>query len=80
MAAEDNETKVNSSYGVTVPADVREQIDLEPGDSLRWSVTEDGRLVAEVIRERFGAFDDFEPADIGEETNAVDLVDEHGMG
>jgi AbrB family looped-hinge helix DNA binding protein len=80
MSTDDAETTVNQSYSVTIPADVRKKLDLEPGDRLRWTTDEDGRLVAEIVRERYGAFDDFEPVDVGEETNAVDLVDEHGSG
>jgi antitoxin PrlF len=75
MAAEEDETTVNESYGVTIPASVRE--DLEPGDRLRWAVDEDGRLVAEIVRERHGAFSDLEPIDIGEETDAVEATESH---
>jgi AbrB family looped-hinge helix DNA binding protein len=72
MAESDSETTVNGSYSVTVPADVRDRVDLEPGDKLRWSVDDDSRLVAEVVRERYGAFEDADPIDIGEETDAVE--------
>ncbi|KZN24594.1 AbrB family transcriptional regulator [Haladaptatus sp. R4] len=65
------ETTVNSSYSATIPAEVREQIDLEPGDRLHWTVDEDGRLVAEIIRERMGHMADMEPIDMGE-TDAVE--------
>lgn len=75
MASEENETTVNASYAVTVPADVRERVDLEPGDRLRWEVADDGRLVAEVVRERYGAFEDLDPVDIGEETDAIEETD-----
>jgi antitoxin PrlF len=75
MAAEEDETTVNESYGVTIPASVRE--DLEPGDRLRWAVDEDGRLVAEIVRERHGTFSDLEPIDIGEETDAVEATESH---
>jgi AbrB family looped-hinge helix DNA binding protein len=80
MSTSDAETTVNKSYSVTIPADVRKKLDLEPGDRLRWTTDDEGRLVAEIVRERYGAFDDFDPVDVGEETNAVDLVDEHGSG
>jgi len=73
MAADD-ETIVNRSYAVTIPAEVREELDLEPGDRLRWSVDDAGRLVAEIVRERYGAADDLEPVDIGE-TDAVEVTD-----
>lgn len=73
MAAED-ETTVNGSYAVTIPATVREELDLEPGDRLKWSVDEDGQLVARVVRERYGAAADLEPVDMGE-TDAVDVTE-----
>lgn len=65
------ETTVTDSYSVTVPSAIREAVDLEQGDRLRWHV-EDCRLVAEVVRERYGVSDDLEPIDMGE-TDAVDL-------
>ena len=68
----DSETTVNSSYSATIPADIREQLDLEPGDRLHWEIDDEGRLVAEIIRERHGLADELEPIDIGEETDAVD--------
>lgn len=71
MSRNDTETTVNSSYSVTVPSDIREEVDLEPGDKLRWTVTDDGRLVAEVVRERYGLAEDLEPIDMGE-TDAVE--------
>lgn len=77
MSTNDAETTVNKSYLVTIPADVRKKLGLEPGDRFRWTTDEEGRLVAEIVREPYGAFDDFEPIDIGEETNAVNLIDEH---
>lgn len=53
-------TKVNDRGMVTIPADLRRRLDIEPGDKLRWGVTEDGELTVEVVRQRYGAFDDFE--------------------
>jgi AbrB family looped-hinge helix DNA binding protein len=77
MATEEDETTVNESYAVTIPATVREDLDLEPGDRLRWDVDADGRLVAEIVRERYGAFDDLEPVDIGEDTDAVEATESY---
>lgn len=77
MATEKNETTVNESYAVTIPATVREGLDLEPGDRLRWDVDENGRLAAEIVRERHGAFGDLEPIDIGEETDAVGATESY---
>lgn len=71
MSLEDAETTVNDSYAVTIPARIREEIDVEPGDRLRWSTDDDGRLVATIVRERYGIAADLEPIDVGEETDAV---------
>jgi antitoxin PrlF len=66
------ETTVNDSGSVAIPAAVRESADIESGDKLRWRVDDDGVVSVERIRQRAGAFDDFEPFDGDEETNAVE--------
>jgi antitoxin PrlF len=55
-------TKVSDSGVVTVPASIRQRLDIEPGDRLRWNTDDEGNLTVEVVRERYGAFDGFEPA------------------
>jgi AbrB family looped-hinge helix DNA binding protein len=52
------ETKVSDRGMVTIPAVLRRRLDIEAGDKLRWDVDEDGTLSAEVVRQRYGAFDD----------------------
>lgn len=64
QGAED-ETTVNDSYSVTVPASIREQADIESGDKIRWSVDDDGTVSIEIVKQRVGVFDDFEPASMG---------------
>lgn len=66
MATEDSpqETKVSDRGMVTIPASLRDRLDIEPGDKLRWHV-EDGDLTVEVVRQRYGAFDDFEAVPMG---------------
>lgn len=78
MATEEpvDETAVNDRYAVTIPSAVRERLGISPGDRVRWRVTEDDELAVEVIHEREGAFDDFEPFDMGE----TDAVAEHDTG
>lgn len=68
----EDETTVNDSYSITVPAAVRRQADIEAGDKLRWVVDEEGTLSVEVVKQRYGAFSELEPVDIGEDTNAAD--------
>jgi AbrB family looped-hinge helix DNA binding protein len=66
MATEDppTETAVSDRGMVTIPASLRRRLDIEAGDKLRWAV-EDGTLSVEVVRQRYGAFDDFDPVSMG---------------
>ena len=75
MAAE--ETRVSDRGMVTIPADLRRRLDIEPGDKLRWTLNEEGDLSVEIVHQREGVFDDFEPVDAGE-TNAVEAESEFG--
>lgn len=79
MAADDGpeETKVSDRGMVTIPARLRRRLDIEAGDKLRWTADDDGTLFVEVVHQREGVFDDFEPVD-GGETNAVELESEFG--
>ncbi len=79
MATEERseETTVSDRGMVTIPADLRQRLDIEPGDKLRWTTDEDGALSVEIVHQREGVFDDFEPVDAGE-TNAVEAEAEFG--
>jgi len=79
MVAGDNpkETTVSDRGMVTVPVDLRRCLGIEPGDKLRWATDDEGNLSVEVVRQREGVFDDFEPVDAGE-TNAVEAESEFG--
>lgn len=79
MAVEDGpaETKVSDRGMVTIPAALRRRLDIEPGDKLRWTTDDAGALSVEVVHQREGVFDDFEPVDVGE-TNAVEVESEFG--
>jgi AbrB family looped-hinge helix DNA binding protein len=67
MATEDapEETTVSDRGMVTIPAMLRRRLDIEAGDKLRWDVDDQGGLSVEVVKQRHGAFDDFEPASMG---------------
>ncbi|WP_049892189.1 AbrB/MazE/SpoVT family DNA-binding domain-containing protein [Natronococcus amylolyticus] len=79
MAADEppEETTVSDRGMVTIPADIRRTLDIGPGDKLRWNVDEDGALTVEIVHQREGVFDDFEPVDVGE-TDAVAAESEFG--
>lgn len=49
MRSERQETTLSSRGGVTVPADIRDQLDLEAGGKLRWHVTDDETLEITVV-------------------------------
>ena len=67
MATEEapEETKVSDRGMVTIPASLRRRLDIEAGDKLRWDVDDEGTLSVEVVKQRYGAFDDFEPVPMG---------------
>jgi bifunctional DNA-binding transcriptional regulator/antitoxin component of YhaV-PrlF toxin-antitoxin module len=68
----EDETTVNDSYSVTVPAAVRREAGLEAGDKIRWHVDEDGTLSVELVKQQYGAFSKLEPVDTGEPTDAAE--------
>jgi AbrB family looped-hinge helix DNA binding protein len=75
MATNGEQTTINDHYAVTVPAAVRNRLDIQPGDKLSWEVDENGDLVVEVVKQRYGAFDDFEAVDMGE----TDVASDHDI-
>ena len=60
-----SETTVNDHGGTTIPSEIRESLDIDSGDKIRWRVTDDGMLSLEAVKQETGVFDDFEPASIG---------------
>lgn len=81
MAADEeatDESVLNENYAATVPARVRERIDVRPGDKLRWTATDAGELRVEVVRQRYGALDDLDLVDLGGVTD--DEIDAMGVG
>jgi AbrB family looped-hinge helix DNA binding protein len=74
---EAKETEVSDRGMVTIPANIRRDLDIGAGDKLRWTIEESENLAVEVLHQREGVFDDFEPVDAGE-TNAVEVEDEFG--
>ena len=66
-----DESTVDGDFAVTLPPEIREQVDVEPGDRIRWRVGDDGALAVEVVSCRYGAFASLEPVDTGEATDAA---------
>ncbi|OYR81305.1 AbrB family transcriptional regulator [Halorubrum ezzemoulense] len=74
MATEETptETKVSDRGMVTIPADLRRRLDIEPGDKLRWNADEKGNLSVEIVKQWYGSFDNFDPVSMeggGSETH-----------
>ena len=60
-----DESTITENYAAMIPAAVRSRLDVQPGDKLRWTATDDGALRVEVVRQREGALDDFDPEPMG---------------
>ncbi|WP_128478829.1 AbrB/MazE/SpoVT family DNA-binding domain-containing protein [Halorussus pelagicus] len=75
MATNGEQTTINDHYSVTVPAAIRNRLDIQPGDKLDWAVTDNGNLVVEVVKQRYGAFEDFEAVDMGK----TDVANDHDV-
>lgn len=69
----DSESKVSGNQA-NIPAHVRNELDIDDGDTLRWHVEDDGTLRVQVVQQRSGTFSDFEGYE-GEQATAVE--DEH---
>lgn len=67
----EDETTINESYSITVPASIRREAGVEAGDKLRWYVDEEGRISVELVKQQYGAFSQLDPVDIGDSTDAA---------
>lgn len=67
MAADEDatETVVSAQGDVTVPDSLRQTLDIEPGDKLRWTLDANGAIRVEVIDRQSDTFEDFEPVSMG---------------
>jgi bifunctional DNA-binding transcriptional regulator/antitoxin component of YhaV-PrlF toxin-antitoxin module len=60
---------------VRIAVALRRRLDIEPGDELRWDADQQGNLSAEVVKQRYGAFDDFEPVPmVGDRQETHDIT------
>lgn len=64
--ASTEQTTVSERGMATIPATIRRRLDIEAGDKLHWTVTDEGDLRVAVVQQRYGAFsDDTLQADLG---------------
>jgi len=66
----DSESKVSGNQA-NIPASIRDELDIDDGDRLRWHVEDDGTLRVSVVQQRRGTFAEFDGYD-GEETTDVE--------
>jgi len=69
----DSESKVSGNQA-NIPARIRNELDIDDGDTLRWHVEDDDTLRVQVVQQRSGTFSDFDGYDGDRET---DVTTEH---
>ena len=71
----DSETTITVKGQVTIPVAIREELDLKPGDRLRFHLTESGELMVEPRRQRsiFGQLDGLRLPPVGRSSTQADI-------
>ncbi|MDR5657378.1 AbrB/MazE/SpoVT family DNA-binding domain-containing protein [Halodesulfurarchaeum sp. HSR-GB] len=69
----DAESKVSGNQA-NIPARIRQELDIDDGDHLRWQLEADGTIRVQVIQQRAGTFAGFEGYD---GTASTDVTSEH---
>lgn len=73
----DSESKVSGNQA-NIPARIRRELDIDDGDTLRWSIEDDGTLRVQVVHQRNGTFSEFGGYDGEQETDGT--VDHDAWG
>lgn len=74
----DSESKVSGNQA-NIPAHIRQKLDIDDGDKLRWHIEDDGTLRVHVVQQRSGTFDDFDGYGGGQETAVTAEHDSWGV-
>lgn len=74
----DSESTVSGNQA-NIPARIRRELDIDDGDTLRWTVEEDGTLRVHVVQQRSGTFSDFDGYDGETRTDARSQHDAWGV-
>ena len=74
----DSESKVSGNQA-NIPARIRNELDIDDGDTLRWHVEDDGTLRVQVVQQRSGTFSDFDGYDGDQETEVTADHDAWGV-
>jgi len=65
----DSESKVSGNQA-NIPARIRQELDIDDGDKLRWHIEDSGTLRVQVVQQRSGTFSNFDGYE-GDEATAV---------
>ncbi|GAB3420049.1 AbrB/MazE/SpoVT family DNA-binding domain-containing protein [Haloparvum alkalitolerans] len=74
----DAESKVSGNQA-NIPAAIRRELDIDDGDHLRWSLSDDGAVRVEIVRQRSGTFAEFDGYSGESETDVVAEHDAWGV-
>ncbi|MFD1587888.1 AbrB/MazE/SpoVT family DNA-binding domain-containing protein [Halorientalis brevis] len=74
----DSESKVSGNQA-NIPARIRNELDIDDGDTLRWHVEDDGTLRVQVVQQRSGTFSDFDGYEGDRETKVTAEHDAWGV-
>jgi len=74
----DSESKVSGNQA-NIPAHIRQELDIDDGDKLRWHIEDDGTLRVQVVQQRRGTFRDFDGYDGGQATDVETDHDAWGI-
>jgi len=66
----DSESKVSGNQA-NIPARIRQELDIDDGDKLRWHIEDSGTLRVQVVQQRSGTFSNFDGYE-GDEATAVE--------
>lgn len=74
----DSESKVSGNQA-NIPASIRDELDIDDGDRLRWHVEDDGTLRVSIVQQRRGTFAEFDGYDGAVTTDVVEDHDAWGL-
>jgi bifunctional DNA-binding transcriptional regulator/antitoxin component of YhaV-PrlF toxin-antitoxin module len=74
----DSESKVSGNQA-NIPVHIRQKLDINDGDKLRWRIEDDGTLRVEVVQQRRGTFRDFDGYDGDQATEVTTDHDAWGV-
>lgn len=74
----DSESKVSGNQA-NIPAYIRQQLNIDDGDRLRWQIEDDGTLRVQIVQQREGTFSGFDGYEGEAATDAESDHDEWGL-